>query len=323
MSDNPAEPDSILLVDRHLEHLLVVRGLSENSLKAYEADLRGFAAFLGDRGMSICGATDQTLFLYLVHLRARGLGSRTMARHLSALRGLFQFLSEERLVKENPAALLENPRLPRLLPEVLSKGEVELLLEQPDPRCKLGFRDRTMLELLYAAGLRVSELVELELLDYDPQTGILRVFGKGSKERLVPLHQTAQHFLGLYISSWRPSFGPVQGTIFLNRSGKGLSRQAVWRMISRYAAKAGIRRAISPHTLRHSFATHLLEGGADLRTVQALLGHSDISATEIYTHVQTARLKTVHGSFHPRSGTPLRTSEDNEQRKKTKRGPHR
>jgi integrase/recombinase XerD len=290
-------------VDRYLEHLLVVRGLSENSLNAYETDLRGFAAHMGERSVPLGETTEQHLFLYLVHLRSRGLGGRSMARHLSALRGLFQFLTEERIVKENPAALLENPKLPRLLPDVLSLKEVDRLLEQPDVGNKLGFRDRTMLELLYAAGLRVSELVGLDCLDYDPQTGILRVFGKGSKERLVPLHQTAQTFLWNYLSAWRNSFAPVHGNMFLNRSGKGLSRQAVWKMIVRYSLKANIRKTISPHTLRHSFATHLLEGGADLRMVQTLLGHADISATEIYTHVQASRLREIHGSFHPRSGS--------------------
>jgi integrase/recombinase XerD len=309
MPDQPIAPSPFLQVDRFLEHLLVVRGLSENSLKAYEADLRDFALFLRDHSIALDETTDQILFLYLVQLRSEGLGNRSMARHLSSLRGLFQFLTEERIVKENPAALLQNPKLPRLLPDVLSRHEVSLLLEQPDSGDKLGFRDRTMLELLYAAGLRVSELIGLELLDFDPQTGILRVFGKGSKERLVPLHETAQSFLGNYLSAWRSSFGPVQGKIFLNRSGSGLSRQSVWKMINRYALKAGIRKDVSPHTLRHSFATHLLDGGADLRTVQTLLGHADISATEIYTHVQSTRLRTIHGTFHPRSDRRSRSDE--------------
>jgi integrase/recombinase XerD len=302
-SDNTADTRHAqsALVDRYLEHLLVVRGLSENSLASYEADLRAFAGFLGERSARLEETTEHVLFLYLVHLRSKGLGSRSMARHLSSLRGLFQFLTGERLVKENPAVLLENPKLTRLLPDVLSREEVDRLLCQPDMRHKLGFRDRAMLELLYAAGLRVTELVSLEILDYDAQTGLVRVFGKGSKERLVPLHQTAQRYLEEYLNFWRPSFGPQDPQIFLNRSGKGLSRQAVWKIIGRHALSAGITKDISPHTLRHSFATHLLEGGADLRTVQTLLGHADISATEIYTHVQSGRLKAVHGSFHPRS----------------------
>ncbi len=289
-------------VDTYLEYLLVSKGLSENSLSSYEADLRSFLSFLRENTMDLHEVTENTLFLYLVRLRRKQFTNRTMARHLSSLRGLFQFLTEEGLVKENPAILLENPKIPKLLPEVLSVVEVQTLVEQPDTGCKLGFRDRTMLELLYAAGLRVSELVSLTTLDFDSQTGLLKVWGKGGKERLVPLHQTAHDLLSAYLSSWRRSFSPVEATIFCNRSGRGLTRQAVWKMIKKYAAQAGIRKHISPHTLRHSFATHLLEGGADLRTVQTLLGHADISATEIYTHVQGKRLRQIHGVHHPRSG---------------------
>ena len=175
------------------------------------------------------------------------------------------------------------------------------VLALPDTATRLGMRDRAMLELLYAAGLRVSELIEMKVLDYDAQTGLLRVFGKGAKERLVPIHYTAQDVLGRYLLNTRPGFRPAADFMFLNRSGKGLTRQGVWKLIKTYADKAGIKRSISPHTFRHSFATHLLEGGADLRTVQLLLGHSDISATEIYTHIQAGRLKSIHQQYHPRS----------------------
>lgn len=288
-------------LDLFLEHLLVVKGLSENTLAAYASDLGHFLGFLASRGADPADVNNDTLFLYLMHERRQGLASRSLARRLSALRGFYDFLREERLLTESPAQHLENPKLPRRLPEVLSQEEVAALLAQPDVTDKLGARDRAMLELLYAAGLRVSELVNLRPLDYDPQSGLLRIFGKGSKERLVPIHFAAQACLDAYLRDWRGAFGPREDTIFLNRSGKGLSRVAVWKNIKRYATMAGIRREISPHTFRHSFATHLLEGGADLRTVQLLLGHADISATEIYTHVQAGRLARAHREFHPRS----------------------
>jgi integrase/recombinase XerD len=220
---------------------------------------------------------------------------------LSCLRGFFSWCAEEGLLPDNPAALLDGPKLPSLLPRVLSRQEVDALLEAPDVSDKLGLRDRAMLELLYAAGLRVSELIGLRPLDLDLQRGMVRVFGKGSKERLVPLHDRAVAGLESYLACCRPLFSPRQDRLFLNRSGLGLTRQAVWKLIKRHALRAGIRRELSPHTLRHSFATHLLEGGADLRTVQLLLGHSDLAATELYTHVHPDRLIQVHASCHPRN----------------------
>lgn len=289
-------------LDRYFEHLLVVRGLSEKSLEAYTSDLREFAGFSAEKAHDLAETGPQTLSLYLFHLRRRGLASRSLARHLSSLRGFFAFLADERLLSSDPAEFLENPKLPKKLPDVLSRDEVAAMLSQPDLSTKLGFRDRTMLELLYAAGLRVSELVTLKPFDFDPQVGLLKVFGKGSKERLVPIHYEAQDFLQNYLQSWRGHFKPVHDVAFLNRSGKGLSRQAVWKCIKRYATMAGVTRTVSPHTFRHSFATHLLEGGADLRTVQLLLGHADIAATEIYTHVQSGRLVRIHQEHHPRSG---------------------
>ncbi len=298
VADRPVHP----WLDRYLEHLLVEKGLSENSLAAYAADLGAFIGWLVERRAEPSQVTGQDLFLYLGFLRQRGLTSRSLARHLSALRGFFAWLAGEKLLSADPAQYLENPKLPRKLPEFLSIEEMDAILSRPDLTDKLGFRDRTMLELLYAAGLRVSELVELKPFDFDPQVGLLRVFGKGSKERLVPIHDTAQEFLSVYLRDWRGQFGPVADMVFLNRSGKGLSRQAIWKMVKKYVLEAGIRRDISPHTFRHSFATHLLEGGADLRTVQLLLGHADIAATEIYTHVQSGRLRAIHRQYHPRSG---------------------
>ncbi len=288
-------------IDRYLEYLLIERGLSENSLNGYLSDLESFQSFLEERSAKIEDATSQTLLLYLTYLRSKALKSTSLARHLSSLRGFFAFCSSRGFIKEDPATLLENPKLPRKIPEFLSPEEIGRILALPKLTEKLGFRDRAMLELLYAAGMRVSELINLNIEDFDPQTGVLIIFGKGSKERLVPIHYVAQNFLNQYIKDWRPAFNPKVKNIFLNRSGKGLTRQGVWKLIKKFALEAGIKRSISPHTFRHSFATHLLDGGADLRTVQLLLGHSDINATEIYTHIQAGRLVQLHKRFHPRS----------------------
>lgn len=288
-------------MDRYLEFLLVEKGLAENSIASYTLDLEALQRFLRHENIDLEKVTAQTGLLYLMHLRQSGLQSRSLARHLSTLRGLFAFFVREGWLAQSPLEKLENPKLPRHLPDVLSQEEVKALLAQPNVHNKLGFRDRTMLELLYASGLRASELTTLRPLDLDFQAGLLRVFGKGRKERLVPVHDAAQNMLQMYLQTWRPAFQPNEDALFLNRSGKGLTRQGVWKLIKAYALKAGIRKSISPHTLRHSFATHLLEGGADLRTVQILLGHADILATEIYTHVQTSRLKTSHRRHHPRS----------------------
>ena len=288
-------------IDRYLEYLLIERGLSENSLNGYLSDLESFQSFLEERSAKIEDATSQTLLLYLTSLRSKALKSTSLARHLSSLRGFFAFCSSRGFIKEDPATLLENPKLPRKIPEFLSPEEIGRILALPKLTEKLGFRDRAMLELLYAAGMRVSELINLNIEDFDPQTGVLIIFGKGSKERLVPIHYVAQNFLNQYIKDWRPAFNPKVKNIFLNRSGKGLTRQGVWKLIKKFALEAGIKRSISPHTFRHSFATHLLDGGADLRTVQLLLGHSDINATEIYTHIQAGRLVQLHKRFHPRS----------------------
>lgn len=289
------------IADRYLEHLTVERGLSENTLRAYGADIGALLVFLDGLGVSLERCTTRHLFLYLTHLRAKKLAATSLARHLSTARGLFAFAVQARLLDEDPSALLENPKLPAQLPEFLTQAEMDCLLDQPDPSTNLGFRDRVMLELLYAAGLRISELINLVLGDFDPQTGILRVFGKRAKERLVPIHYAAQRLLCDYLDHKRPAFEPLCQHLFLNRSGKGLTRQGVWKLIKRYAEAAGIRRSISPHTFRHTFATHLLEGGADLRTVQLLLGHAAINATEIYTHIQSGRLMRIHEQFHPRS----------------------
>lgn len=313
------------LTERWLDHLLAERGLSPHTAAAYGQDMNSFLQFLESRAsagakgkkqanLEVAPAAspappsegpveldEQTLFLYLSWLRGRGHAGRTLSRHLSALRGLFSYAALEGESPDNPAALLENPRLPSLLPEVLSREEMETVLDQPDLDDRNGRRDRCMLELLYAAGLRVSELCDLRMQDIDGQRRLLRVFGKGAKERLVPVHEMAMDVLDDYVRHWRGTFHPKEQHVFLNRSGRGLTRQYVWKVVKKYVAAAGILRDVSPHTFRHSFATHLLEGGADLRSVQLLLGHADISATEIYTHVQADRLRALHRQYHPRN----------------------
>lgn len=306
-AEEPASPPEVHPVaDAFLQHLLVEKGLAENTLTAYANDLSDFLSFLAERSFPLEDVTDQTLFLYIVDARRAGLCGRSLARRLSALRGLFAYACREQVFTANPAAFLENPKFTRSLPEVLSKEEMAAVLNSPDLSDRLGFRDRTMLELLYACGLRASELVTLHALHFDGVVNVLRVFGKGAKERLVPVHAEAARFLSEYIRHWRPLFSPKDSALFLNRSGKGLTRVALWKIVQRHVLHAGIARPISPHTFRHSFATHLLEGGADLRAVQLLLGHADISATEVYTHVQAERLVETHKAHHPRSRRGLK-----------------
>ncbi len=301
MLDDTGAHASHPIADRYLVHLVVERGLSENTTQAYAADIAALLAFLDTIGASLETCIQRHLFLFLTHLRARKMAATSLARHLSSVRGLFAFAVQAGLLAEDPSILLESPKLPAQLPEFLTCAEMDRLLMQPDVTTALGYRDRVMLELLYACGLRISELIGLALGDFDPQTGVLRVFGKRAKERLVPVHYAAQRLLCDFLDHKRAGFKPVQKHIFLNRSGQGLTRQGVWKLVKRYAEAANIRRSISPHTFRHSFATHLLEGGADLRTVQILLGHAAINATEIYTHIQSGRLMRIHEQYHPRS----------------------
>ena len=308
-SNSAQNRPSAPLAERYLEHLTVERGLSENTLTAYATDISALLTFLEKIGSSLQTCSQRDLFLFLTHLRAQKLAATSLSRCLSTIRGLFSYGMQQHVLEEDPSALLENPKIPDQLPEFLTREEMDRLLSVPDATTALGYRDKVMLELLYAAGLRISELIGLVLADYDAQTGVLRVFGKRSKERLVPIHFSAQKLLFDYISLRRTEFKPLCQNIFLNRSGKGLTRQGVWKCVKRYAEDAGIRRSISPHTFRHSFATHLLEGGADLRTVQLLLGHASINATEIYTHIQSGRLLRIHEQYHPRSGMPPKAHE--------------
>lgn len=295
--------DITSLFDSYLQTLLIEKGLAENTLAAYSADLTRFIDFLEEKKIDLKDIDETGIFLYIVDIRKHGLSGRSLARHLSALRGFFSFAIEERYLSADPTRFLENPKTSRELPAVLSRAEMHSLLDAPDKRTKLGFRDYTMMHLMYAAGLRVSELCTLAPLHFDNQANLLKIFGKGSKERYVPIHAEASALLIEFIEHWRPLFTPRDKVIFLNRSGKGLSRVAVWKMVQKYALQANIPVSISPHTFRHCFATHLLEGGADLRSVQMLLGHADIAATEIYTHIQADQLLATHSLHHPRAQT--------------------
>ncbi|HSR12162.1 MAG TPA: site-specific tyrosine recombinase XerD, partial [Thermodesulfobacteriota bacterium] len=293
--------DLDLCIDRYLHHLAVEKGLSRNTLESYSRDLQGYARSFRARGGSDAEElTPQDVLSYLKEARARGLSARSTGRAISALRGFHKFLLQEGAAGENPLRRLRSPRVAPRLPSVLGPGEIEDLLRQPDAATPLGVRDRAMLELLYASGLRVSELIHLTVNDLNLEVGYVRTRGKGSKERIVPIGKAAGDAVKAYLEGPRLSFGRSAAALFVGRRGKGLTRQGFWKILKGYALKAGISRRITPHTLRHSFATHLLERGADLRSVQSMLGHSDISTTQVYTHVSREHLKQVHRDFHPR-----------------------
>jgi integrase/recombinase XerD len=289
-------------IDSFLSMVTVEKGLAKNTVEAYSRDLAGLVDFLMAHHVPAWHDVDSTrIRSYLATLRRKGLAPRSVARHAVTLRRLFRFLESEGLVQENPMPKLLLPGA-RKLPQTLSADDMRKLLGQPDPSEPLGARDQAMLELLYATGLRVSELVQLQTQRVSFQGDYLTVKGKGSKMRAVPFGKWARQKLSTYMSQVRPRLlkGKSSSFVFINRSGKPLSRQGFWKLMRRYALVAGIDKRVTPHTLRHSFATHLLEGGADLRSVQSMLGHADISTTQIYTHVDGARLKAVHRQFHPR-----------------------
>ena len=282
---------------------IVEKGLAKNTIEAYSRDLRRLAEYLVGKGVSAWAEVDAIqLRSYLSALRAEGLSPRSVARHAVTLRRLYRFLETEGLVKENPAPKLLFSAQGRKLPQTLSGADVRKLLSQPDGAEMLGARDQAMLELLYASGLRVSELVTLKTHEVNFQGNYLTVKGKGSKVRAVPFGQWARQKLTAYLNDVRPRLlkGKSSAYLFTNRAGQAMTRQGFWKLIRRYGLAASIDKRVTPHTLRHSFATHLLEGGADLRSVQSMLGHADISTTQIYTHVDGARLKAVHKKFHPR-----------------------
>jgi integrase/recombinase XerD len=287
--------------EQFLQYCVVERGLAPLTVEAYAQDLAGLVSFLPER-QDWRAITLEDLQHFLADLEKQGVGPRSRARKLSSIRQFFRFLLREGQTDHNPLEWLNSPKLPKGLPKVLGLEEVDRLLATPDPATPLGQRDDAMLELLYATGLRVSELVGLTLPQLDLRRGVVRVQGKGSKERLVPMVFRAVEKLQLYLQHIRPVLlkGQKNQRLFLNRSGKGLSRQGFWKILKGYARQAGLPPHLSPHTLRHSFATHLLWQGADLRALQLLLGHADISTTQIYTHLHTARLQEIHQQAHPR-----------------------
>lgn len=291
------------LIDEFLAYLRFERGLAENTIKAYQLDLGQYLDFLNAAGIDPTAASTADIRAFIASLDAENAAAgATVARKGSVLRSFYRFLVREGLTQADPTEAIPSPRRGRRLPTVLNQGEVRLLLEQPGGGKPLAFRDAAMLEVLYGAGLRVSELVGLKLGDVDLEGGYVRCFGKGSKERVIPLGEPALRAVELYLSRGRPKIAQVRTDhLFLNRFGRGLSRQSVHRIIAAYARKAGLRKKISPHMLRHSFATHLLSGGADLRSVQEMLGHADVSTTQIYTHISRSELKQVYFRAHPRA----------------------
>lgn len=297
----PAVADQTLIA-RFLDHLWLEKGLGENTRAAYGRDLNHFACWLNRRQQGLIDARRADLQRHLQWRLEQQMRPSSTSRLLSTLRGFYRYLLREALIDADPTLNIDSPRRGRPLPKTLTEADVEALLAAPDAATALGLRDRSMLELLYACGLRVSELVGLRLEELNVRQGVLRIVGKGDKERLVPVGDEALHWLGRYLREGRPELGadPRIEELFLSRRGEAMTRQAFWHRIKRYAVEAGIDKPLSPHVLRHAFATHLLNHGADLRVVQMLLGHSSLSTTQIYTHIATARLQALHREHHPR-----------------------
>lgn len=290
-------------LEGYRDYLHYERGLSPRTVDAYVRDVSALAGFALTQGAAGPEDVDfRMLRNFVARLTADGLASSTVSRKISALRGYFGFLVDEELLGSDPTERLEAPRRGRSLPDVLSVEEVERLLARVDPEERLAFRDAALIEVLYGSGLRVSELTGLQVRNLFLEEGLLQVLGKGSKERLVPLGADARRALTRYLRELRPRLdrGESRGRVFLNQHGRPLSRMGVWKILRRLVERAGLRKRVTPHTLRHTFATHLLEGGADLAAVQEMLGHADISTTEIYTHVDRSYLREVHRACHPR-----------------------
>jgi integrase/recombinase XerD len=287
-----------------LTHVKVEKGLSANTVAAYQRDLAKFNAFVQKRKLTLESVTRDDLVDFLAGLYKEKLESRTVARHLVTLRNFFRFAQIQELITADPSLNLESPKVRRTLPGYLKLEEVDRLLAQPDAKTALGSRDRAMLEVLYSTGLRVSELIGLRVTDLDARVGCIRCIGKGDKERIVPAGRKALGMVEKYLRDARPKLlgkGVSTQALFVNRRGDALSRVGVWKILSAYGRRAGLRVGLTPHMLRHSFATHLLERGADLRSVQLMLGHADISTTQIYTHVVEERLKQIYKAHHPRA----------------------
>ena len=290
------------VIDKFLDAIWMERGLSANTLGAYRADLVSLRRWLADRDVSLVYATRSDLLAFIAWRTEQGAKPRSTARQLSSFRRFYRFLLRESVIQEDPTIKIDMPRIGRSLPQSLTEGEVEALLAAPDVSDPLGHRDRTMLEVLYATGLRVSELINLKQSEINLNQGVLRIVGKGDRERLIPLGEEAQSWIREFILGPRSEILLERQTdyLFPTRRGECMTRQAFWHIIKRYSKQADIGSKMSPHTLRHAFATHLLNNGADLRVVQLLLGHSDLSTTQIYTHVARARMKELHAEHHPR-----------------------
>jgi len=293
------------LADLFINYLQVEKGLSVNTLESYSRDIGRYLDFLAKNRISDIRDADTAMILkHLIALRDEGLGARSRARHLVALRGFYRFMVQEKMLDHDPSRLIDLPKTGLKLPDALSFPEIETLLRTPDTANPTGMRNAAMLELLYASGVRVSELVNMKLTDAHIEAGFIRVFGKGSKERVIPIGMPAQKRLNTYLETARPVLLKHHKShyLFVARAGKPMTRQGFWKLLKLYALQAGIKKKITPHSMRHSFASHLLEGGADLRAVQLMLGHVDISTTQIYTHVVREHLKKMHDKYHPRGG---------------------
>ena len=288
---------------KYLNHLLIERGMAQNTLEAYGRDLRRYFQFLLQKGITqLPDVKPEVIIEYLVQIKGEGLSANSMNRALAALRGLYKYLIREKIITSSPLTNIDLAKVWMRLPDTISKEEMNLILIQPGNLTVSAIRDTAMLELLYATGIRVSELINLTMNSVNWQVGFLVVMGKGSKERIVPIGKTAYDCTRLYVDNARGQMmqKKVTDVLFLNRFGTKFTRQGLWKVVIRYAKKAGLVKKVHPHTFRHSFATHLLEGGADLRTVQVMLGHADISTTQIYTHITRDRLKEIHQKYHPR-----------------------
>ncbi|MGD9731706.1 MAG: site-specific tyrosine recombinase XerD [Desulfamplus sp.] len=289
--------------DLYTKYLLLEKGVAANTLESYTRDIAGFVDFMVQNGIELIESVDITAILaWLIHLKKEGLSARSRARHLVAIRGLFKFLLQEEMINSDPVKTVDIPKTGFYLPEVMNVEEIEKLLAVPDITLPRELRNAAMLEIIYGAGLRVSELINMKVQDINFDAGFVRVFGKGSSERIVPIGSHAKQMTLEWIKTGRPQLlqNITSRYLFVARAGKPMTRQGFWKIIKIYTLKSGIRRNITPHTFRHSFATHLIEGGADLRSVQTMLGHADIATTQIYTHVSKAHLLEMHKKFHPR-----------------------
>ena len=290
-------------IDNFIYFLEVERGVSKNTVDSYRRDLKKFSEYLKRKKRDVSGVKREDIVNFLMYLKDLKLSATTIARNLAALKTFWKFLVAEQMVQENVAAVVETPKTWKTVPDTLNRDEVEKLLDAPPKKGWMGIRDKAILELMYATGLRVSEVKDLKKANVNLEAGFVKCLGKGGKERIVPLGKVAEKAVSKYISSARTKLSQKtqDDHLFLSRLGKKLSRQSLWKIIQKYAALAGIKKHITPHSLRHSFATHLLEGGAELRGVQEMLGHADISTTQIYTHINKDKLRKIHKEYHPRA----------------------